>query len=231
MKRVALLLLLISAFVSCQMNVNCIEGKGQKEDKTYELDKIKGLELDVPASISLQQGPQQISLTAYENYWDKLKLSVQRGILKIESDGCFKDKIEGSITIPNIEQLEINGSGKIVSNNFSSAGLEVDINGSGDVQLNVAAQEIEANINGSGNINLQGSTQDLKLEINGSGDFRALDMEILRADIEISGSGDAEINVVNDLEVQIVGSGDVTYTGQPNIKTSITGSGNVIPKN
>ena len=231
MEKVAAFFAFIVLISACNMNMSCIDGAGKQESKSFDLEEIEGIELGVPAHIEIQQGPQSISFKAYPNYWEQLQLNVKRGILEIESNRCFSDKIEATITMPNINQLEINGSGKIVSSNFSSEDLELKINGSGDMDLNTAAKEIDANINGSGNIVLQGSAQDLKLEVNGSGDFRALDMDILNAEVEISGSGDAELNVNNSLDVNIVGSGDVSYTGQPNIKTKITGSGNVIPKN
>ena len=52
-----------------------------------------------------------------------------------------------------------------------------------------------------------------------------------KADVTISGSGDAEVTVSDDLDVKITGSGDVYYKGNPDLDVNITGSGEVINAN
>ena len=47
------------------------------------------------------------------------------------------------------------------------------------------------------------------------------------ADITISGSGSAEVNVSEQLDIKISGSGDVYYRGNPSINIDISGSGDV----
>lgn len=231
MKPIAAIVFGLFLLSACDVNINCIEGEGAVQEKEFELSVFDGIELDVPGKVEIKQGPQNVLVRAYDNYWEPLELSVRRGVLVIGSQGCFSDKIEAVITIPSIEYLEINGSGEIFSDNLSAEELELGINGSGDIDINAAVRELDVNINGSGNVKLKGNTQEMGLDINGSGNLNAFEMEVLRADVEISGSGDAKVNVFNELNVSIVGSGDVRYKGQPNIKSNITGSGDVVNAN
>jgi hypothetical protein len=51
---------------------------------------------------------------------------------------------------------------------------------------------------------------------------------VKEADVEITGSGDAHLQVANLLKARISGSGEVYYKGNPQLDTKITGSGKVI---
>ena len=51
-----------------------------------------------------------------------------------------------------------------------------------------------------------------------------------RAKVTVNGSGDATVNVSEELDVRISGSGDVSYIGSPKIKSQVSGSGSVRPK-
>jgi hypothetical protein len=45
--------------------------------------------------------------------------------------------------------------------------------------------------------------------------------------IRISGSGNCEVNVVNNLFVQVSGVGDIFYKGSPTLTSDISGVGNI----
>jgi hypothetical protein len=60
----------------------------------------------------------------------------------------------------------------------------------------------------------------------GSGGIDALDLSTNLTRVEVSGSGQAEVNVQSELDAQIRGSGSVYYMGTPEkITQEISGSG------
>jgi hypothetical protein len=61
--------------------------------------------------------------------------------------------------------------------------------------------------------------------------FRAFDLTCDTANINIDGSGDAEVTVDTELNIRITGSGDVLYKGNPSIDADIDGSGRIIDTN
>jgi putative autotransporter adhesin-like protein len=66
--------------------------------------------------------------------------------------------------------------------------------------------------------------------LTGSGDLELAKLPVERATVEISGSGDIEVDATRTLDVRISGSGSVAYHGNPEVKKSISGSGGLIKK-
>ena len=77
---------------------------------------------------------------------------------------------------------------------------------------------------------ISGSANQQHFDISGSGDIHAFGLPGKSANVDITGSGNCEVNVSDQLNVEISGSGNVYYLGNPSITTDITGSGNVISK-
>jgi hypothetical protein len=225
-------ILALLLFTHCEVNMqNCIEGEGEPQEKEFEVEGFEGISLKIPAKVKLSQGTQSVTIKAPSNYWQELEMDVRRNILTIESNKCFEDKIEATISTPNINYIEIAGSGNINSESFSTTELELQIKGSGDMNLDCQLEDLSTAITGSGDINIKGSAQSLDLSIAGSGDFNAFDLEVLDAKVQIAGSGDTQLNVFNELDVKIAGSGDVMYKGHPKIQSTIVGSGDIIDAN
>jgi len=57
----------------------------------------------------------------------------------------------------------------------------------------------------------------------------AFDMEVKDCTIRISGVGNCEVNVSDNLDVIVSGVGNVSYMGQPALISDISGVGNVNP--
>lgn len=213
----------------------CVNGNGPIVSVDLDLPEIDAIHFTLPGQVFVTQGsPQSVRIEAKQNIIDELELNVVNGLWRIDTDRCVKDIDDFTvfITLEDITELSISGSGDIVSENFLVVGdIIVRINGSGDMDLGLEADDIEADITGSGNMVIEGSGDFFDSRISGSGDVRAFDLEVNRAKFDITGSGDAEITVFDDLDVRISGSGDVKYKGNPSVDVVITGSGRVVDAN
>jgi hypothetical protein len=95
------------------------------------------------------------------------------------------------------------------------------------VSSNIAGTA-DVSVSGSGKVEASGTANEIKATISGSGKILAADLEVDKCEVRISGSGDVEINVKNDLDAQISGSGSVTYKGNPSrVNSHASGSGHV----
>jgi hypothetical protein len=84
------------------------------------------------------------------------------------------------------------------------------------------------NVSGSGKISANGTAKAVYAGISGSGKVLASNLETEKCEVRITGSGDVEVNVKNDLDASITGSGSVNYKGNPShINSHATGSGHV----
>ncbi|NND08910.1 MAG: DUF2807 domain-containing protein [Saprospiraceae bacterium] len=214
---------------------DCERGNGNDITETFSVRDFTGVRLTMDANVFITQGEvQDVTITAQANIIDELQLRVRNDVLIIDTDRCIRDfnEVDIFITIPEIRELSLSGSGKIIGENtFLVEDIELNLTGSGDIDLGLEAEYIRGAISGSGEVTLEGKGRSLDYRISGSGDLSAFDLFVRQADLTISGSGDMEVFVEEFLDVRISGSGDVMYKGNPEIDSRVSGSGNVIDAN
>jgi len=114
----------------------------------------------------------------------------------------------------------------------SALALEgVAISGSGEVTATgIAVDSFDVEISGSGRVEPTGTADTLVVGISGSGRYLGEDLEASVGTVRVSGSGEAVVNVTDDLDVDVSGSGGVQYIGDPRVAESISGSGDITRK-
>lgn len=216
-------------------NGPCVRGDGPIVTEEFDLDRIDAIDLSLPATVYLRQGDVQVvEVEGQADVLDEINRDVRSGLWKIETNRCVRnlEELRIFITVPNLTEVKISGSGKVISENtFVIDDIELRISGSGDFDMGLDADDINAVISGSGNMKLDGIADNLRFQCSGSGDLQAFNLDARKGTIEITGSGDAEVSVAEALNVRISGSGDVFYRGRPSLNVSITGSGKVIDAN
>jgi hypothetical protein len=121
-----------------------------------------------------------------------------------------------------------------VSNGTWFMELERGTYGSYELTYNITVPYIDEVSNiGSGNVTVADpiSVGQMKVYLLGSGSFFGFPLSASVCQVDISGSGNCEVTVDNDLDVVIEGSGSVYYKGSPSIEVDITGSGRVVDTN
>jgi hypothetical protein len=213
----------------------CVDGDGPVVSEEVNMDEFDGIRLKGSMDVFIQQGDEQkVVIEGKQNLIDELNYEVNGGIWDIDFDDCVRDvdNFDVYITLPLLRTVQVQGSGNVIGENrFVIGDLEIKITGSGDVSLEAEADDMNVYISGSGDLELEGVADDVKYRIDGSGDVRAFGLECQTADIDVSGSGDLEVWVLELLRVHIDGSGDVYYKGNPTLDVTIDGSGDVIDKN
>ncbi len=155
-----------------------------------------------------------------------LRISIQKGV-NIEPSKNYPIRIV--VPFETLGALTLTGSGHIRNSDVIKArDFKINVTGSGNMNLNLLTENLESSITGSGDLKLKGTTREFKCKVTGSGDVFAYDLKAVKVDASITGSGDVEVSVENELDAKISGSGDLKYRGNPdkqNFKTS--GSGTV----
>jgi hypothetical protein len=216
-------------------NIFCTAGEGSIETETRNLEDFKSIVLDVSAEVTVVKGqPAKVEIQTYRNLLEKIETKTSGGKLKLSSDGCISagEKIKIKITLPELEGLEVNGSGNItIPDTFIVDEINLEINGSGDITASLVAAKVESEIHGSGNIILNGSANINDVDIQGSGNFKAENFPCNQSTIDVKGSGDAYVYTIKNLEVDLSGSGTVHYKGKPKVESQVNGSGKVVDDN
>lgn len=250
-------LFLITVLISsCTKSLFYISGQGDIVTKTLTLQEFDAVRSNSNIDVVIQQGDvQEVIVVGHENIINVLKINVHNKTWDVELQPGFYNDFELTvyITIPNLTEATIAGSGNIEIDSFANLenlfisilgsgdiensgeiqaeSVDLNISGSGYMDLDLSCNTINSIINGSGDILLSGNTTNHFISINGSGNYRSFDVESQNVDIRISGSGNTEVSVVENMKVEIAGSGDVYYFGTPRIDVNISGSGSIISKN
>ncbi|QUD89467.1 GIN domain-containing protein [Phenylobacterium montanum] len=168
--------------------------------------------IDVPADVTYQQGAAtKLTISGPQAVLNRLR--VQNGEISTDGFGWDDGRLKISLTAPDVDSFEVNGSGDLAITGFNHDQLSVEIAGSGK-----AAAE--------------GQAKRAELHISGSGDADFTNLKLDEAKVEVSGSGDAVIGPKQMAQVDISGSGNVRLLNAPKTqKFSVSGSGQVTQPN
>ncbi len=138
----------------------------------------------------------------------------------------FGSHPEYDVVVPSLKAVRISGSADLeILDPIQGDAMDIGISGSGSISANVELRELIFAISGSGDARIGGHAEEISFRLMGSGDLDASDLDGGAATISISGSGDASIGTLEELNASIPGSGDLRYAGSPRIKGSTPGSG------
>ena len=252
LKNISIIIAIIALFASCEdWDLKGIRGEGPVVSNDVDIAEVQGIVLEIPATVHIKHGREQsIKIDAQQNIFENIVKTKDDELLKLyfDEDVSRSEPIKVFMTIRSLNGIDIRGSGEVISDSeFSTEGnlyinvsgsgnviaeadaREVDLNisGSGDIKLKTTCNELFSNISGSGDVLLNGRAGLAEFNTSGSGDIYTFGFEVATCKVKIVGSGDAEVNVTDQLTVSITGSGDLHYKGDPSLAINITGSGEV----
>lgn len=233
MRNITLALLFVALFSNCTRR---LAGNGNFINETRTPGKFTSIETDGAFNVVLTNDESEgIQIQAESNILPEIATDVQGGALIIGYTNGLTEFEHGDVLIKvpvrGLESVSLAGSGSIVATDTMRGDkLEASLLGSGKIQLLVSGDAITTILSGAGEVFLKGRVNSHKVNISGSGEVHAYDLSTSITNVNISGSGDAELNAIQILEAAIAGSGDVRYTGTPAVTSTVTGSGKVKPR-
>lgn len=229
MKTLYLLAIVLTGFLF----TGCIDDL-KRETNTYIQSPFSQIEYHGAADIEIFNSPEwKVVVEGTMIDISRLDIVVTGNKLEIEHDKSLRGKMNIEIYTPSLTELEFTGSGDVeYRNNFPFENeVKVRSTGSGDIEMHADCDKLRIEQTGSGEIEIHGQAQNAEIVMSGSGRLHAFLLPIHTATVTLTGSGDAEIQVIDNLTVTISGSGDVRYKGLPNITSTITGSGSLVDAN
>lgn len=171
------------------------------------------LQVDVPAEVVYTPGADaKVTVSGPGALVDRIV--VEGGRLRFRDDETSdlhfsRRRVRISVVAPDVTTFVLDGSQDLEFSGYDQPELAIEINGSGEVKG-------------------AGRTQALTLRIAGSGDAGLGALDARDADIDIAGSGNAEVSAKGAVRVSIAGSGDVELTAKPaSLVSDIDGSGDL----
>jgi hypothetical protein len=219
---------------------------GQVTKKTLELPEFKSIYVNSNYTVYVKQtNKQEVTVEALTEIFSVSDIKVENGILMINierkpespnkslwakiDDIKLNPTMKLYVSMKNIDELQVNSGGKIISENSLAANnLLLSVNGTGSMDVDIKGDQLKAEVSGSGSMALRGYATNLDVLVSGSGTINGFTFPIETAKVKVSGSGTAELNVTNAIDATILGSGQVKHKGNTkNTQKKIYGTGTV----
>lgn len=175
-------------------------------DVTYVQGDKPGVEVRGPKAAvdRLRLADGRLTLTDRDDYAERVFIRWGRDGIHGWSES---ERLKIVVTAPSVDSFRLARSGDLTIEGYDRPQIAIQLDGSGDIEVNGKAAKLELRINGSGDADLEG-------------------LEVADADLDIAGSGDTSVGPTGQVKVDMSGSGDVRLTRRAaNVEQNISGSG------
>ena len=210
---------------------NTISGNGNIKTQSRDVKAFKSFNVSGGYDVYLQKGDKEaLTIEADENLLPIIISEVKDSVLNVYNQHTIlrSKKQKLIITCPNLSSIELSGATDLKGDScFVMNNLKINVSGAAKIDLNVIVSELKTDVSGSAELIFAGKAKEFSTSLSGAGKIKADNLEAKNCSIEISGMGEAKVNVSDKLDVTISGMGQVEYIGNPEINQNISGAGKV----
>ncbi len=214
--------------------------------KTLELPEFKSIYNNSNYTVYLKQtNKQEVVVEALTEIYELTNIIVENGVLMVNverkpdnpnksvwskiDDLKLNPTMKVYVSLKNLNDLQVNGNGKILSeNSLAASSITLSVSGNGSMDLDIKGDIVKAEVSGSGKVILKGYATSIDALLSGSGDINAFNCPLETAKVKVSGSGVCELNVTTTIEAIVLGSGSIKHKGNTkNTTKKVYGSGSI----
>jgi hypothetical protein len=234
--RIFIIVLLLPGLVSCRFGWGeRVTGNGKINTEERRVSDFSSIDVSGEIAVHIRQDAAAgVKVETDENLMQYIEVFTTGPKLVIRTKEGYnldpsKDII-AYVSAPSLNSIEVSGSSDVMGEGVIKGNNELSLStsGSGSIYMEVEMEKVSAHVSGAGNVNLKGHAKDFEGSASGSGDIKCFDLVTENTELDLSGSGSAEVNVSRQLDAHVSGSADVKYKGAANVSKNISGSGSVI---
>jgi len=204
-------------------------GKTVAEDR-----QVSGIEsISIGSSMNLiieQTGNESVRIEAAEDIMPiittemvgtELQIELKSGnLINIRSIDCY-------VSVKDLNAIEVSSSASVKCDNLNTENLLVEMASSSKGSLIVDVTNLDLRIASSANLSISGKADKQNTEVNSSGKLDAFNLISKDCTIVVQSSGNASINVTDNLDVTVKSSAKVSYKGNPKVNSDVASTGSL----
>jgi hypothetical protein len=222
----------MSSLVASCSAIGGIHGDGNVLKETRKISSFDGIEVSGAFDIVLRQGAtEEVTVEADANLLPVIRTEVVGGTLTIETKKPVEHVtvMKVYVTVKDLKRIDVSGAVDInTEGRITVPELSLDASGASDSKMDIAVQTLKLDCSGASKIKFSGSATNVSMDLSGASDIFAYDLLAETYDIDISGAGNAQLNVSKKIRAEISGAGSVKYKGSPTeVDQSVSGAGSI----
>lgn len=215
------------AFTSCHYYGPCLNGSGQVVGEVRDINNFTGVSSAGSFDVFVTKADEfHVEVVAQENIIPIIETYVSDYTLKIKTkDGtCFRSgsSVEVHVSLPELEVLNLSGSGEVMADVSDNQEFECSNSGSGRLSIDtVYAEGYSISNSGSGSVEvLESYANELEIVQSGSGRINGGTVfGTSQVNLRHSSSGRVGVSIIDGIAVDAVlsGSGRIILDGEASV--------------
>jgi hypothetical protein len=219
----------LSVLSSCRFN--CVRGSGHETSETRKVGDFNKISVSGGFNVILKQDSSlSLKITADDNLLKYIKTEVNGSRLRIYSRRslCNTGNLTINVGVRNLEEIKASGAVEVESDGkIVTQDLHFKLSGATKITMDLNAANVTTSGSGATELDLKGQASSHNIDLSGSGKVYALDFVVGNCDIQTSGIGHSEVNVLHSLSIHSSGASNVKYRGNPSITNDKSGASSV----
>lgn len=227
MKILTSVILILLSLTLCSWASQGTERKRKVETETREVGFFNKINSSGPVQLILQKGEtNKVTVEAESNIIEYVITEVEGDKLIVRMTGSWnnekiKQPILVHVTLPELREIKAKAASSVESKEvWESPELKLDASSAARISLAVKTRNLELEVVSAASIIISGETVELEAELTAAGTLKAGELVAERADVKISSTAYAVINVQNELSYDVSAIGKLKYYGSPEITNS-----------
>ncbi|HEY8782672.1 MAG TPA: head GIN domain-containing protein [Mucilaginibacter sp.] len=207
---------------SCMLN--CVHGSGHVVSEERKVGDFSRISISGGYKVILKQdSSMSLKITGDDNLLKYIKTEADGDRLRIynKRNLCNNGEMTINIGIRNLDELKASGAVEVESDGkIHTQDLRFKLSGATKITMDLNAANVATTGSGATELNLKGQATSHNINISGVGHVYAFDFVVGSCEIETSGAGHCDVNVLNSLHVHSSGASEVRYRGNPSSVTN-----------
>lgn len=222
------------SFTACDFDFDDFEGgsgivgDGNVVKKDREIGSFSKISAATGLDVYVTMGSSEsLSIEADENIHEKIMTEIEGNTLKVYIKGGLRKASKKSIfiTADDLEGISASSGANVeVQNPVSATNMVLDASSGSDIEvteLNATTCSVDVSSGADVDVNA-GSAEELTLDISSGSDFNGKNFLVKKCNAELSSSGDATINVSDELTYDGSSGSTLRYIGKPTMSIDVS---------
>jgi hypothetical protein len=214
---------------SCMFN--CVHGSGTAASETRKVSDFSRIDISGGFKVILKQDSSlSVKITADDNLLKYIKTTVNGSKLRIYTrrNFCNSGQTIVYIGVRHLEEVKASGGIEVESDGkITTQDIHLRLSGATKITMDLNAANVTTDGSGATELNLKGQASSHNIDLRGSGKVNALDFVVGNCEIQTSGVGHSEVNVLHQLSIHSTGASEVKYRGNPSVNSDKIGASSV----